>query len=335
MEHSIVGFFVNKRSTSAPLASCRHIVTFQVWPLLPYYYKTFQANWSHLLASLLCDNSQFLCNWLEVSPSCKWDWKVSTIAETIPPLTTRHWSRQYRLACLHAAALQSCADHIWRCYGDFASYTHSNSFSTSSSVSNTRGIMSLSPPLFLCLNPQTVLPSLCLQTRLSTPYYLLFSSAVPHSCAFLLAFIWPLLKTAPSLAVLLYFWSQKPAPEIDILSHSTGSMVTKTRSLTEGNMAWSERETDRNWMFTSRFVPLSLTVNLNSFTRYQKLQCTFMTTADASGRKSYGGCVSWVWIFQLCTTVFIKSQAASHIADKNQCFMFPSCTKGYALSFLA
>lgn len=116
MEHSIVGFFVNKRSTSAPLASCRHIVTFQVWPLLPYYYKTFQANWSHLLASLLCDNSQFLCNWLEVSPSCKWDWKVSTIAETIPPLTTRHWSRQYRLACLHAAALQSCADHIWRCY---------------------------------------------------------------------------------------------------------------------------------------------------------------------------------------------------------------------------
>lgn len=85
-------------------------------------------------------------------------------------------------------------------------------------------------------------------------------------------------------------------------------------------MAWSERETDRNWMFTSRFVPLSLTVNLNSFTRYQKLQCAFMTTADASGRKSYGGCVSWVWIFQLCTTVFIKSQAASHNADKNQCF---------------
>lgn len=110
---------------------------------------------------------------------------MSTKAETIPPLTTHHWSRQYRLACLHAAPLQFCADHIWRCYGDFASYTHSNSFSTSSSVSNIRGIMSLSLPLFLCLNPQTVLPSLRLRTLLSTPYYLLFSSAVPHSWAFL------------------------------------------------------------------------------------------------------------------------------------------------------
>lgn len=124
----------------------------------------------------------FVRLWLVVLPICKWDWRASTKAETIPPLTTHRWSQLSRLASLPAAALHSRADRIWRCCGDFAHCTHpSNSSSTSHTVSNIWGIMSLSLPQLLLPNPLTVCRSLFLWTPLPTPYYLLFPTAAPHS----------------------------------------------------------------------------------------------------------------------------------------------------------
>lgn len=65
----------------------------------------------------------FVQLWLVVLPICKWEYRVTTKAKTIPPLTTHHWNQLSCLAFVPSATLHSCTDH--RSCGDFFQCTHS------------------------------------------------------------------------------------------------------------------------------------------------------------------------------------------------------------------
>lgn len=65
----------------------------------------------------------FVQLWLVVLPISKWEWRVTTKALTIPPLTTHHWSQLSCLASVPSATLHSHTDH--RYCRDFFHCAHS------------------------------------------------------------------------------------------------------------------------------------------------------------------------------------------------------------------
>ena len=174
---------------------------------------------------------------LVVLPICKWDWRASTKAETIPPLTAHRWSQLSRAASLPAAAHHSRADRIWKCHGDFAHHTRSsNSVSTSHTVSNIWGIMSLCLPQLLLLNPLTVfscfpsLHSLLSHSSLLrlTPTVLILLWLVPSFLPYLLFHV-SLKPLHLSLSFSLCLISDR-APVEDIHCYATGGSVAHSKA---------------------------------------------------------------------------------------------------------